>query len=742
MIVEGVPKELQQGMPPIATVPLGYAEPRWNLYLAVTVVGAMLVMSGTFLAPAGLRFVIGCQSPQCGDWFEDLAVSISPRRKPCDDFYEFVCANRNTTQGATVNAFLKLQIRVALSFFKRLLLVDTDLPDTSLVSAHVKTARLMQRCMQEAINGADDLHFVTDFLAQYNLSWPPAQEPAVRAAQEERSVVDLLVELSLVRGVHPLLRIVPDVYFKRRGYYSLHVEFNLAFMYEWAAVRKLLLATGRLAPFFEITALLLSGRRPHPQLVERLMALDNMLLTAALPPMGDRPNMTTSYVRFGDLSNLTSPSFPGQMLLDAVNRVLPPRRRLSEDDELVVTNGPYLRAIGQLLGPSPASETLRAYVTLMLVRYLAPSTSSRLVSSQLPVEGNALNAVLFRLAHCVADAIQLVPYVMGDLFVRWHLDEKELDGARDIVGRVRNATRAGFLALRWIDEETRRGALRRIDNLASLVGHPDNVSRVDQLNRHYAFLPAMRGSYAHMLTASRDADAHRLLRRLRASEPFFPAVDVELPMILVNAFYLPIYHVMVIPPAIMFAPFYRRALPAALNYGSLGHVVGHEITHGFDPELSLYNESGLREDWWTARSRANFEQRVKCLRRLYNEAPWSRGVNYGDTALSENFADCGGLDKVYRSFKSLGPQPSQRLGDESYTADQLFFISSCYKWCTVEGAMRGRSSSPSDESEAIKFYSPMHMRCNVPLMNMPEFAEHFSCAPGTVMNPRVRCETF
>ncbi|XP_077499314.1 membrane metallo-endopeptidase-like 1 [Amblyomma americanum] len=648
MILEGVPKELQGGLPLITTVPLGYAETRWNRYLAVAVIGALLTVSGAFLAPAGLRYAIGCQSPQCGDWLEDLSMSINPRRKPCDDFYEFVCANRNTTQAGTINAFLKLQIRVALSFFKQLLLIDTEMPDSKLVSAHLKTARFMQRCMQEAINGGDDLRFVSDFLAQYNLSWPPAESAKERSGREDSSVIDVLVELSLMRGVHVLLRIVPDVYFKRRGFYSLHVEFNLAFMYEWAAVRRLLLSSGRLAAFFEISAVLLSGRRPHPQLVERLMVLDNMLLTAALPPLGDRPNMTTSYVRFGDLGNMTGPSFPGRLLLDAVNRVLPEHRRLAEDDELLVTNGPYLRAIGQLLGPTPASETLRAYVSLMLVRYLAPSTSSRLVASQLPVEGNALNTMLFRLAHCVADALQLAPYAMGDLFVRWHLDERELEGARDIVRRVRNATRDGFVALRWIDPETRRGALRRIDNLASLVGHPDNVSRVDQLNKHYAFLPAMRGSYARMLTASRDADARRLLRRLRSEAPFFPAVDVELPMILVNAFYLPIYHVMVIPPAIMFAPFYRRALPAALNYGSLGHVVGHEITHGFDPELSLYNESGLREDWWTPRSRANFDERVKCLRRLYNEAPWARGVNYGDTALSENFADCGGLDKVYR----------------------------------------------------------------------------------------------
>lgn len=111
------------------------------------------------------------------------------------------------------------------------------------------------------------------------------------------------------------------------------------------------------------------------------------------------------------------------------------------------------------------------------MRYLAPSTSSSLVGVQLPSECNTLNTVLFRLAHCVADAIQMVPYVMGDLFVRWHLDERELQGAREIVARVRSATRDGFLRLAWVDEQTRREALRRIDNLGSLIGHPDNVSR-------------------------------------------------------------------------------------------------------------------------------------------------------------------------------------------------------------------------------------------------------------------------
>ncbi|CAN7944318.1 unnamed protein product [Ixodes hexagonus] len=566
-------------------------------------------------------------------------------------------------------------------------------------------------------------------MSRYNLSWPADKH------QGSASMVDVLVELSLVRGIHLLFQLTPDVYFKKPGYYILHLVFSYQFIIEWTVLRKFILSEGRTRHFFETMGELLSGRTPDLQLIERVITLDNTLLTAGLPPAGDRPNTTATYVRFSALNNLTGSTSLSENFLRAVNRLMPPDRQMTGDDEIWVTHGGYLGFLGRLLGEDPHSETLRGYVGLQLARYLAASASSRILKEQMPQKSSP---TILMLSHCVMDAILTIPYVMGDLFVRWNLEERELDETRDMVMRVRNATRDGFENLAWIDKATRAKALDRIDHLARLVGRPDNLSSTEQLEHHYSFLPTLKGSYAEMLAAIRDSDMKHLRGLLKSSKPFFPAINVELPTVMVNAFYVPVYHVMVIPPAILFVPFYARSVPASFNYGSLGHVVGHEITHAFDPELSLYNASGLREDWWTPQARKNFDVRVQCLKNLYNRVPWTGGVLYGDTALSENFADCGGLEKVYRAFNDLGPQGNQKIGDEEYSARQAFFISSCYKWCSRE--MRGPVSD--GDGDAIKFYSPMHMRCNVPLMNTPEFAAEFKCAKGATMNPDERCEVF
>ncbi|XP_040064510.3 neprilysin-1-like, partial [Ixodes scapularis] len=674
------------------------------------------------------RYLVGCQQPWCDDWAQDLALSINPQQKPCDDFYEFVCGNWNQSN-VLPNSFLALQIRVFLSFFKRLILMDVKRPAPRSVSSHVKAAQLLQTCIQDAVRGVDNIDYVRQFMSQYNLSWPPDKRHG------SPSMVDVLVELSLVRGIHLLFQLTPDVYFKKPGYYILHFVFSYQFIMEWMVLRKIIISEGRTRQFFEIMGELISGKTPDLQLIERVVFLDNTLLTAALPPAGDRPNTTSTYVRFSTLDNLTGSTSLGENMLRAVNRLLPPDRQMTDDDEIWVTHGGYLGYLGRLLGDDARSETLRGYVGLQLARYLSASASSRILKEQMPQRSGPM---ILMLSHCVMDAILTIPYVMGDLFVRWNLEERDLVEIRDMVTRVRNATRDGFVNLSWIDEATRTRALERIDHLGSLVGRPVNLSRTEQLEDHYSFLPVLKGSYAHMLAAIRDSESKRLRGLLKSSESYFPAINVELPTVLVNAFYVPVYHVMVIPPAILFAPFYAHSVPASFNYGSLGHVVGHEITHAFDPELSLYNASGIREDWWTSQSRRNFDVRVQCLKTFYNKVPWAGGVPYGDTAFSENFADCGGLEKVYRAFNSLGYQADHEIGDRKYSARQAFFINSCYKWCSREIP----GSRTENSGDSVKFYSPMHMRCNVPLMNTPEFAAEFKCAEGTTMNPNQRCEVF
>lgn len=331
-----------------------------------------------------------------------------------------------------------------------------------------------------------------------------------------------------------------------------------------------------------------------------------------------------------------------------------------------------------------------------------------------------------------------MPFIAGDLFTRWFFPGGHMGAAQDLAERIVNATRYGFYNLSWIDSPTRENALLRFTRLGKIVARPETLSTPAQLDEYYSFLLATPegGSYPRELYAMRRARAAAAVELVQASRPKFMPVKVDVPMVIVNAFYVPIYHVIVLPPAIMFAPFFQRhGVPAALNYGSLGHVVGHEITHSFDEDLGLYDERGQRRDWWSPGSRANFSERLRCLRGMYNHVTAGKGVPFGDTALAENFADCGGIAKALRAFQSLGPQPPERLAEREFTAEQLFFVSSCYKWCAPLEA------KPEAHAEGVvKIYSPMDVRCNVPLMNIPEFAEAFRCSNTSRMASYKRCE--
>ncbi|KAH9372202.1 hypothetical protein HPB48_019217 [Haemaphysalis longicornis] len=339
---------------------------------------------------------------------------------------------------------------------------------------------------------------------------------------------------------------------------------------------------------------------------------------------------------------------------------------------------------------------------------------------------------------CGVLVVSEMTFVAGDLFTQWFFPGGHIVAAQDLAERIVNATRYGFYNLSWIDRPTRQQALLRFATLDRIIARPENLSTPAQLDEYYSFLMATPegGSYPQELYSMKRARAAAAVELLQASRPKLMPVKQDVPMVIVNAFYVPIYHMIVMPPAIMFSPFFQReGVPAALNYGSLGHVLGHEITHSFDEDFGLYDERGQRHDWWSPQSRANFGERLHCLRGLYNDVAEGRGVPFGDTALEENFADCGGIVKALRAFRFLGPQPSEKLAKREFTAEQLFFVSSCYKWCSpLEKRPEG------DREGVVKIYSPMDMRCNVPLMNIPEFAAAFQCSSTSRMASYKRCE--
>ncbi|KAH8039430.1 hypothetical protein HPB51_007308 [Rhipicephalus microplus] len=196
----------------------------------------------------------------------------------------------------------------------------------------------------------------------------------------------------------------------------------------------------------------------------------------------------------------------------------------------------------------------------------------------------------------------------------------------------------------------------------------------------------------------------------------------------VEAYYEPSQNALVIPTAIISRPLFYDESPPALNYGSLGTIVGNEMIHAYDVTGIAYNEMAELRHWASASFTREYTQRALCLRQSHGAAVRQKArQELDDFSDSENIDDFVGVKIVYRAFSSL-PYHERRLtlGGLNMSAERLFFIGHCIKWCS-------KVSNVADQ------YAPFRSRCVVPIMNMPEFSNAFGCAAVQPMNPKEKC---
>jgi endothelin-converting enzyme/putative endopeptidase len=186
---------------------------------------------------------------------------------------------------------------------------------------------------------------------------------------------------------------------------------------------------------------------------------------------------------------------------------------------------------------------------------------------------------------------------------------------------------------------------------------------------------------------------------------------------------------MVFPAGILQPPFFNKAAPEPVNYGAIGMVVGHELTHGFDDAGRRYDAQGNLRDWWTPEAAARFQERAQCLVHQYAAYEPLPGVKLdGALTLGENIADLGGLRLAFAAMQAA--RAGRPDGDRKllgYTPEQQFFLGYAQSWCASlrDEAMRLRALTDP--------HAPPKYRVNGPLSNMPEFAEAFSCDEGDPM---------
>jgi predicted metalloendopeptidase len=282
-------------------------------------------------------------------------------------------------------------------------------------------------------------------------------------------------------------------------------------------------------------------------------------------------------------------------------------------------------------------------------------------------------------------------------------------------------------AASWMSDETRKAAVTKLAAFGQKIGYPDKWIDYTRLN-------VSRDSYAANVIHSSEFQEWRDLNKIGK-----PVDKTEWGMTppTVNAYNNWLRNEIVFPAGILQPPFFNPDADDAINYGAIGAVIGHEITHGFDDEGAKFDLAGNLKDWWTPADMKNFEDRSNCIVKQFDAFQVEPGLNMtGKLVSGESIADLGGLTVAYHAYqKSLEGKP-RPANIDGFTPEQRFFLGWAQVWAEKYTPEAARLQAQSDPHPLSRF------RVNGPLSNMPEFAQAFQCKAGDAMvrPPEERCQ--
>jgi predicted metalloendopeptidase len=381
-------------------------------------------------------------------------------------------------------------------------------------------------------------------------------------------------------------------------------------------------------------------------------------------------------------------------------------------------NPGFFANLGDVLGGVPV-PTLRAYLRWNLIRATAGSLSSPFVETNFDFYGRVLGGqreMKPRWKRVLGAASADIGQQVSRLYVRAAFGADAKERCESMVDRLLVAMEQSLRAIDWMSEETKEKALAKLAGFSYKIGYPDEW-------RDYSSLTIDRGSFvANRLRAASFEYSRKIAKLNKPIDKNEWAMEPHA----VNAYYHPLYNEVVFPAGILQPPFFRAEADDATNFGAIGTVVGHEITHGFDDQGSKFDAAGNLKNWWTEADRTAFEDRTSGLADQYGGYEPIQGLRVnGELTLGENIADLGGVTIAYAAMRAVlveqgRPPHDPDDADDGLTAAQRFFVSYAKIWRGNYTDEYTRLSVASDP------HSPGEYRCNGVLENFPAFAEAFS----------------
>ena len=318
---------------------------------------------------------------------------------------------------------------------------------------------------------------------------------------------------------------------------------------------------------------------------------------------------------------------------------------------------------------------------------------------------------------------------LGKVYVEQYFAGDSKAKMLQMVGDIEHAMDVDIDSVTWMSAPTKVRAKEKLTAVANKIGYPEKW-------RDYSALTVKPDD---ALGNQERANAFENDRQLNKIGKPVDRGEWGMTPPTVNAYYDPSMNDINFPAGILQPAFYDPKQDDAVNYGHIGAVIGHELTHGFDDEGKKFDAKGNLSDWWTAEDTKNFEAHTDCLVKEYGNFTAVDDVKVnGKLTLGENTADNGGLVLAYMAYLDRAKQSGVTLTSKTdgYTAPQRFYIAFAQNWCENSRPESIRSQVLQDP------HSPDHFRANGAIVNQPGFADAFGCKKGTAMVPVDSCRVW
>lgn len=680
-----------------------------------------------------------CLTKGCVKAANNLIESMDEEVHPCDDFFKFACGG-----------FLKKKIipdeKTSLSRFNEISddlreklrgLVESDITDEDSPATKM-VKKLFTSCMNTERIEERGLSPLKDILSQMG-GWPvvdgDAWDPS--AFQWNTNVyinrklgysLDYIFDFSVTTNIkNSTWRIIdidqpplgmPSRKYLLKGFNDTDVQAYYNYQISMAE----LLGADR--------------SRAERELKESL-EFEIQIANYSLPKE-ERRNATKLYnkVTIGDLQQLV-PQIPW---LEYINALLSPFFNVSVDEPVIVSSKSFIKNLGELLNRTPKrviANYMMWRVTAASVGYLNEAARDIQLAYSKKLVGKGTREPRWK--ECMGSVSGSLSHAVGSMYASTFFKQDAKAAADEMVIYIRAAFDNILHNIDWMDNTTRVRALEKAAAITPHIAYPPELLIAQKLTDLYDGLEISTGDLLENMRNLTVFGTNYSFKRLREKIDKKDWKNHGAAAV-VNAFYSPLENSIQFPAGILQGTFFEADRPKYMNFGGIGYVIGHEITHGFDDSGRQFDAKGDLRDWWEKETKDKFIEKTKCI--IYQYGNYSvPEVNLnlnGINTQGENIADNGGIKEAYYAYKQWVKDNGEEkpLPSLPFSTLQLFWLSAANVWC---GKYRPETLKLRILTGA---HSPAQFRVNGPFSNLPEFAVDWKCAADTKLNPKKRCSVW